>query len=230
MAPTGPAGRLYRLVAERLDALDESEALTELVREPRNNSLGKRLLGTAATEDPAWAAELADAVEALPAERSTERSAQRSAGRSTPRSAGRSTQRSAERSATPGAGRAAPAGPGEPVGAAAGAVPGSGGARRPRRYGPWIALGAVVLLLVVGGLVVRAALGGLSDAGGLTADSSCTEYQQAPPEERVAAIRQIGLAKGISGVDSPLVMTAVDQLCDTQPSAKIGDLVARFDG
>ncbi|AVT31599.1 MULTISPECIES: hypothetical protein [unclassified Plantactinospora] len=195
----GPAGPLYELVAARLRALGEAEALADLVREPRNNSLVKRLLRTAATEDPGYAAELAAAVGALPA--------------------AAAAPVVADRPATP-------AEPREPVGA----VPGSGGGRRPRRYGPWVALGAVVLLLAVGGLVVRAVLGGLSEAGGLTADSSCEEYQQAPPEERVAAIRQIGLAKGISGVDSPLVMTAVDQLCDAQPTARIGDLIARFDG
>ncbi|MGX7675972.1 hypothetical protein [Plantactinospora sp. DSM 117369] len=205
--PAGPGRRLYDLVAERLRTLDEVEALADLVREPRNNSLVKRLLSTAAAEDPGYAAELAAAVEALPAEAGT------------PVPANRTAAGAATRPET-----------GAPVGAAADAVPGSAGGRRPRRYGPWIALGAVVLLLVVGGLVVRAVLDGLTDAGGLTADSTCREYQQAPPEERVAAIRQIGLAKGISGVDSPLVMTAVDQLCDASPSARIGDLVARFDG
>ncbi|GAA3748874.1 hypothetical protein GCM10022225_36400 [Plantactinospora mayteni] len=201
-----PARRLYGLVAERLRALGEQDALADLVREPRNNSLVKRLLSTAAIEDPGYAAELAAAVEALPA----------AAGKPVP--ANRTTPAGATRPESR-----------EPVEAAE-AVPGSGGDRRPRRYGPWIAVGAVVLLLVVGGLVVRAVLDGLTDAGGLTADSTCEEYQQAPPEERVAAIRQIGLAKGISGVDSPLVMTAVDQLCDASPSARIGDLVARFDG
>ncbi|MEQ4301439.1 hypothetical protein ABNF97_08620 [Plantactinospora sp. B6F1] len=199
----GPVRRLYDLVAGRLRTLDELDALADLLREPRNNSLVKRLLSTAATEDQGYAAELIAAIEALP---------------SAP-----AAPVPADRTASAAAAR-------EPAGVAADAVPGSGGARRPRRYGPWIALGAVVVLLVVGGLVVRAVLDGLGDAGGLTADSTCEEYQQAPPEERVAAIRQIGLAKGISGVDSPLVMTAVDQLCDATPSARIGDLVARFDG
>ncbi|MFY1672889.1 DUF6480 family protein [Plantactinospora sp. WMMB334] len=102
------------------------------------------------------------------------------------------------------------------------------GQPRSRRYGPWIALGAVVLLLLAAGLVVRAVLGEMTGVGGLTADSSCAEYRQAPPEERVAAIRRVGLAKGISGVDGPLVMTAIDQLCETQPSARLGDLLARL--
>ncbi|GIG91855.1 hypothetical protein Pen02_67910 [Plantactinospora endophytica] len=201
-----PARRLYDLVAERLRTLDEQEALAELVREPRNNSLVKRLLGSAAAEDPGYAAKLAAAVAALPAQ-----VGKSPAGQPTPR------------------GRTAPSEGRGPAGAVADDVPGSADGRRPRRYGPWIAVVAVVLLLVVGGLVVRAVQDGLSGAGGLTSDSTCTEYQQAPPEERVAAIRQIGLAKGISGADSPLVMTAVDQLCDAQPSARIGDLVARFD-
>jgi hypothetical protein len=183
-APGTPIRRLYELVASRLRTLGEQDALAELVRNPRNDSLVRRLLATEATEDPTYAEELAAALEALPA-------------------AGTLVT-------APAADRA--------------------DGRRPRRYGPWVGVVAVVVLLLLGAFVARTVVNGLDGAGGLTADSGCEEYRQAPPEERVAAIRQIGLAKGISGVDSPLVMTAVDQLCETQPSAKLGDLVARFGG
>ncbi|MBF9132387.1 hypothetical protein I0C86_26060 [Plantactinospora sp. S1510] len=184
-----PIRRLHRLVADRLNALGEQDALAELVRNPRNDSLVRRLLATAATDDPTYAEELAAALEALPVA-------------------------------------------GTPVTApsAAEEVPPTADGARPRRYGPWVAVVTVVILLLLGVFVARTVVHGLDGAGGLTADSGCEEYRQAPPEERVAAIRQIGLAKGISGVDSPLVMTAVDQLCKTQPSAKLGDLIARFGG
>lgn len=194
-----PIHRLYVLVAERLRTLGEQEALAELIRYPRNNSLVRRLLADSATDDPGYAEQLAAAVDATPPPAEV-----------TPSPAARSSAVDGE---------ASPRATAVPV-----------ETRRPRRYGPWVGVGAVVVLILVGVLVARAVDSVLTDAGGLTADSNCAEYRQAPPEERVAAIRQIGLAKGIPGVDSPLVMSAVDQLCETQPSARLGDLIARFDG
>lgn len=195
-----PVHRLYALVAERLRALDEEETLAELARDPRNNSLARRLLAQAVVDDQEYATALAAAVAALPAEE-------------------RPAARTAEQTVAPPAEQPAAVGQG------------SGGPaeeRRPRRLGGWIALAALVVLGVVGFLVVRSVVDNLSGAGGLTAESSCTEYRQAPPEERVAAIREIGLAKGVSGADSPLVMTAIDQLCDSRPGATIGELIGRL--
>ncbi|MFC6022422.1 hypothetical protein ACFP2T_40490 [Plantactinospora solaniradicis] len=216
-APGTPIRRLYELVADRLLTLGEQDALAELVRNPRNDSLVRRLLATAATEDPRYAEELSAALGVLPA--GTPVTAP--AAEVTPPTAAPSPPTAAPQSPD-----AAPSRAGEA--ARAGADRSDG--RRPRRYGPWVGVAAVVVLLLLGAIVAWTVVDGLDGAGGLTADSGCEEYRQAPPEERVAAIRQIGLAKGISGVDSPLVMTAVDQLCETQPSAKLGDLVARFDG
>ncbi|MEE6257368.1 hypothetical protein [Plantactinospora sonchi] len=204
-----PIHQLYALVAERLRAMDEQDALTELARDPRNDSLVRRLLASAAADDAAYATALAAAVAALPA-----------GAAPAPRSAGRSAS-DGETSAP---------------GAAEGSAPDRDGngpdrparERRPRRLGVWIALAALGVLAAVGFLVVRSVVDNLTNAGGLNARSTCTEYRQAPPEERVAAIRQIGLAKGVSGVDSPLVMTAIDQLCETQPEAAIGDLIGRL--
>lgn len=204
-----PGQRLYTLVADRLTALGETEALTELVRDPRNNSLVKRLLATAATDDAGYAAALTAAVAALPSVVDPDGAA----GSAPP--AARSAK-SATRSAKSAAPSTEP-----PVGA--------GNGRRPGRLA-WIGLAAIVVLALAGFLIVRSTLNGLGEAGGLTAQSSCAEYRQAPPEERVAAIRQIGLAKGVSGADGPLVMAALDQLCDAQPAAKLGDLLARMDG
>lgn len=185
----GPVHRLYRLVAGRLHALGEQEALADLVRDPRNNSLVKRLLATAAADDPAYAAELDAAVAALPVERKPAETT------STP-----ATESTAEEPAS----------------------------RPHRRRALWLSLGAAAVVTVLALVVGRSVVADLRDAGGLTSDSTCAEYRQAPPEERVAAIRQIGLAKGVSDAHNPLVMTALDQLCDTQPTARLGDLVARF--
>lgn len=215
-----PGQRLYTLVADRLTALGETEALTELVRDPRNNSLVKRLLATAATDDAGYAAALTAAVAALPSVVDPDGAA----GSAPP--AARSAK-SATRSAKSAAPSTEP-----PVGAAEPPTEppvGAGNGRRPGRLA-WIGLAAIVVLALAGFLIVRSTLNGLGEAGGLTAQSSCAEYRQAPPEERVAAIRQIGLAKGVSGADGPLVMAALDQLCDAQPAAKLGDLLARMDG
>ena len=163
----------------------------------------RRLLTTAATEDPAYAAELAAAVAALPDSQFTAAASQSTAAASRRRERARDVP--------------------------AGSAGDREAFRRLTRRGLAIGVGAVAVTALLGCLVGRAILDDLNDAGGLTSDSSCAEFRQAPAEDRVAAIRQIGLAKGISGVDSPLVMSAVDQLCDAQPSAKLGDMVARFD-
>ncbi|MEO3820506.1 hypothetical protein [Plantactinospora sp. B24E8] len=212
-APRGTPGRntpvrqLYALVAKRFHALDEQETLVELARDPRNNSLARRLLAQAVIDDQEYAAALAAAVAALAAAVAALPAEERPAART------------AEHAVAQPAEQPAAAGQGSE---------GSAEERRPRRWGGWIALAALVVLGVAGFLVVRSVVDNLSGAGGLTAQSSCTEYRQAPPEERVAAIREIGLAKGVSGADSPLVMTAIDQLCDSRPEATIGELIGRL--
>jgi hypothetical protein len=210
--PAEPAtAGLYHLVATRLRALGEEQTLAELAREPRNNSLARRLLATAATRDPGYAAKLTAALAALPA-----------AG--PPDVVSPPDPTSPEKTARTG-------GPTASAGSVSGARATSAvvAGRRPGRRGILIGVGIAVVVVLVGCLVGRAMLSDLNDAGGLTSDSTCTQYRRAPAEDRVAAIRQIGLAKGVSGADHPLVMSAVDQLCDTQPDARLGDVLARFD-
>jgi hypothetical protein len=214
--PADPAtARLYDLVARRLRALGEEQTLAELALDPRNNSLARRLLATAATEDPGYAAELAAALTALPPAHP-------------PDTAHPEDTRPADGSAqadNPAQADGAPV-PGGPASAAGSAV---AAGRRPGRRGVLIGTAIAVGVVLVGCLVGRAMLDDLNDAGGLTSDSTCAQYRRSPAEDRVAAIRQIGLAKGVSGTDHPLVMSAVDQLCETQPDARLGDVLARFD-
>ncbi|MDG4828930.1 hypothetical protein O7627_06365 [Solwaraspora sp. WMMD1047] len=208
--PTEPAtADLYHQVAERLRALGEQQTLAELAREPHNNSLARRLLATAATEDPGYAAKLTAALAALPA------------------APAKDTANPGDTARTDGSTQTdgPPAPDGRPSVASAAVVAG----RRPGRRGILIGVGIAVCVVLVGCLVGRAMLDDLNDAGGLTSDSTCAQYRRAPAEDRVAAIRQIGLAKGVSGTDHPLVMSAVDQLCESQPDQRLGDVLARFD-
>lgn len=203
-----PSHRLYRLVADRLRALGEQEALAELIREPHNDSLVRRLLATAVADDAAYAAELAAAVAAMPAEEAAV-------------AAVPPAREAAVAAAEPAGDDVAPPGAGQP------SAP--GGAVRPdRRRALWLSLGTATVVAVLAFLVGRAVVDDLRDAGGLTSHSTCAEYRRATPEERVAAVRRIGLAKGVSDAHNPLVMAALDQLCETQPTARLGDLVERF--
>jgi len=222
-----PSHRLYRLVADRLRALGEQEALAELIREPHNDSLVRRLLATAVADDAAYAAELAAAVAAMPAEKAAVAAmpAEKAAVAAMPAEkaavAAMPAEKAAVAAAEPAGDDVAPPGAGQP------SAP--GGAVRPdRRRALWLSLGTATVVAVLAFLVGRAVVDDLRDAGGLTSHSTCAEYRRATPEERVAAVRRIGLAKGVSDAHNPLVMAALDQLCETQPTARLGDLVERF--
>ncbi|RKR87986.1 hypothetical protein BDK92_2289 [Micromonospora pisi] len=189
------ARSLHRTVAARLHALGETEALAEFVRQPRNNSLVRRLLATAIREDPAYAAELAAAVAAVP---------------------------------PPSAASQTPAGPATATAAATPtpAPPGTG--RRFSRRALLIGLTVVVVAVAVVCLIARNILGDLDDSGGLTSQSSCADFRQAPREDRMRALQAIALARGVPELDSPFGLTAVTEACATQPERRVGDVVASF--
>lgn len=187
--PTGdPAAKsLYHAIAGRLRELGEADALADFVRQPQNNSLVRRLLATALADDPAYAAELADVVAAVPSGGPTE----------LPRPV-------APTVATPATSRRL--------------------SRRILLTG--LAVLTVVVVLVC--LVARNILGDLDNSGGLTTQSSCADFRQAPKEDRMRALAAIALARGVPELDSPLALTAVTQACDAQPTTQLGDVVARF--
>ncbi|MEV4626308.1 hypothetical protein AB0J90_08460 [Micromonospora sp. NPDC049523] len=185
------ARSLYELVAARLRALGEAEALAEFVRQPRNNSLVRRLLTTAAQDDPTYAAELADAVVAVPPQ-------------------GPATV-TADDTRTNSPDRPLP-----------------GGGRRLSRRTLLVALAVLTVAVAVVCLVARNILGDLDDSGGLTSQSSCADFREAPREDRTRALRAIALARGLPELDTPLALTAVTQACAAEPDSRLGDVVARF--
>ncbi|WP_326556026.1 hypothetical protein [Micromonospora sp. NBC_01796] len=184
------ARSLHDLLAARLRAMGEAEALAEFVRQPRNNSLVRRLLTTAVHDDPAYAAELAGAVAALPPD-------------------GPETTPAATRNDSPD--RPAPV-----------------GGRRLSRRTLLVALAVLTVAVVVVCLVARNILGDLDDSGGLTTQSSCADFRQAPREDRSRALRAIALARGLPELDTPLALTAVTQACAAEPDSRLGDVVARL--
>ncbi|WP_329103743.1 hypothetical protein OG792_27685 [Micromonospora sp. NBC_01699] len=187
-----PAVRsLYETVAARLRALGEAEALAEFVRQPRNNSLVRRLLATAVRDDPAYAAELAAAVAAVPP-----------VGSQTAASAGPPAD-------APDRSR-------------------STGTRRLFRRTLLVTLAVSAVAVLVVCLVARNILADLDDSGGLTTQSSCAEFRQAPREDRSRALRAIALARGVPELDTPLALTVVTQACASAPDRRLGDVVAGF--
>ncbi|MGW4467116.1 hypothetical protein [Micromonospora sp. NPDC004704] len=185
------ARSLHDLLAARLRAMGEAEALAEFVRQPRNNSLVRRLLTTALHDDPAYAAELAGAVAAVPPD----------GPGTTPVAATRTDSQD----------RPAPV-----------------GGRRLSRRTLLVALAVLTVAVVVVCLVARNILGDLDDSGGLTTQSSCADFRQAPREDRSRALRAIALARGLPELDTPPALTAVTQACAAEPDSRLGDVVARL--
>jgi hypothetical protein len=198
---------LYDAIANRLRALDEGTALDEFVQQPQNNSLVRRLLTTAVGEDPAFAEELATAVRATPAA-----------------PAPAAAVRTAQASTPIGVRSADAAGPDDPIDNA-------GGRTRTRRPAGLliglVALAVVAALVCVAGRVI---LSDLRSGNGLTAESSCEEFLRAPKEEQSGAIEEIGLAKGVADLDSPMARPAIAEICTAQPAARLGDVVEKFRG
>ncbi|MFI6763002.1 hypothetical protein ACIBF5_28115 [Micromonospora sp. NPDC050417] len=193
------ARSLHRTVAARLHELGETEALAAFVRQPRNDSLVRRLLATAIREDPAYAAELTAAVAAVPPTGAVTNSP---AGTTT---AGTTTETAA----------APPPAP-----------PRTGG--RFSRRALLVGLTVVVVVVAVVCLIARNILGDLDDSGGLTSQSSCADFRQAPKEDRMRALQAIALARGVPELDSPFGLTAVTEACAAQPERRVGDVIASF--
>jgi hypothetical protein len=176
-------------VAARLSALGETEALAEFVRQPRNNSLVRRLLATAVHDDPAYAAELAAAVAAVPPD-------------------------------GPRTTAADPTPPGSPD------LRPSGRGRRLSRRTLLVALAVLTVAVLVVCLVARNILADLDDSGGLTTQSTCAEFRQAPKEDRARALQAIALARGVPELDTPLALDAVTRSCAATPERRLADVVA----
>ncbi|MFK3983690.1 hypothetical protein ACI2K4_25325 [Micromonospora sp. NPDC050397] len=203
-----PAARpLYDLVAARLRAIGEAEAFADFVRQPRNDSLVRRLLATAVRDDPAYAAALTAAVAAVPAGATTSQLPDGTAGSAVPLPlGGRVTGGSADSGTT------------APVGSAP--------APRLSRRTLLVGLGILVVVVAVVCLVARNILGNLDDSGGLTSQSTCAEFRQAPKEDRAAALRAIALARGLPELDTPLGLTAVTESCAAHPGRSLADTIA----
>ncbi len=91
-----------------------------------------------------------------------------------------------------------------------------------------IAVIAVIIVAAIAIVVGRAVYHSVNS--GLTADSSCSQFLQAPQDEEVRAIRTIGIDEGVSGTGSPLALPAISYSCSGQPSARLGDVIASFRG
>lgn len=64
----------------------------------------------------------------------------------------------------------------------------------------------------------------------LTADSTCSQFLQAPQDQELSAIRQIGQTEGVAGIGSPLALPAISYSCSGEPTAKLGAVIATFKG
>ena len=100
--------------------------------------------------------------------------------------------------------------------------------RRLSRRTLLIALAVLTVAVAVVCLVARNILGDLDNSGGLTTQSSCTEFRQAPRDDRIRALQAIALARDVPELDSTLALTVVTQACESQPESRLGDVVARF--
>jgi hypothetical protein len=96
-------------------------------------------------------------------------------------------------------------------------------------YGGVVAVVAVVIVAIAaiwGGKAVYDAV----KSSGLGAGSSCSEFLQADQQDELAAIRKIGVDEHVAGVGSPLALPAISYDCSGEPSARLGDVVAKFRG
>lgn len=214
-----PAARsLHDLVAARLRTMGEAEAFTDFVRQPGNDSLVRRLLATAVRDDPAYAAALASAVAAVPPSAAISPLPADTAPPVPPAPP------------MPSVPSVAPAGPvtGGTVHSDADSVPpaGSVAARRLSRRTLLVGLGVLVVVVTVICLIARNILGDLDDSGGLTSQSTCAEFRQAPKDDRARALQAIALARGLPELDTPLGLTAVTEACAAHPGHSLADTIA----
>jgi len=96
-------------------------------------------------------------------------------------------------------------------------------------YGGIVAVIAVIVVAVVAILAGRAVYESVKSSG-LSADSTCNEFLQAPQDEELRAIRKIGVDEGVNGTGSPLALPAISYACSGQPNARLGEVIARFRG
>ncbi|MEV0458189.1 hypothetical protein [Catellatospora methionotrophica] len=102
--------------------------------------------------------------------------------------------------------------------------------RRTSFGGPLAVFAVIAVLLIVGGfgaVKIISFIGGSSSSTVITEDSSCGDYLLASTEEREHAVKSIGIATGASGAGNPMARLNVDYSCGQQPSARVGDVIAR---
>ncbi|MFE9959208.1 hypothetical protein [Micromonospora sp. NPDC005299] len=86
--------------------------------------------------------------------------------------------------------------------------------------------------ILLAGLLVIAfmyVIGQVSSGDKITQDSTCQEYLEAPSEEALRGLRQVGIELGVK-TGSPLAPPAISYACSEEPTARLGDVVLRYKG
>lgn len=89
---------------------------------------------------------------------------------------------------------------------------------------------AVVVVVVLAFVIVVLVAYTKSKGDSLSADSTCSDFLQAPQDEELTALRKIGADAGVAGIGSPLALPAVSYSCSGSPDAKLGDVIVKFKG
>jgi hypothetical protein len=200
------AHALYEAVAKKLRDQGESDALTDFVAHPDDKSLVKRLVRQAVRDDPAFAAELSEAVAAVhhPTVSSTSvNQIGNVAGRDF---VGRDSIRTTSSSTTN---------------------------NRKSSNAGLLAVGVAVVIaaILLVGMVGKAVLGGI-ESGGLNGDSTCADFlQSADQQQQAAAMKKIYLAKGKPHLAAdPFIIQNTDYFCGNSPKTTLNHLAdARHD-
>jgi hypothetical protein len=96
-------------------------------------------------------------------------------------------------------------------------------------FGGMVAVIAVIVVAIVAILAGRAVYDKVK-SNDLTAESTCAQFLQAPQDEELSAIRNIGIEKGVAGTGSPLALPAISYDCSGEPNARLGDVIVKFKG
>jgi hypothetical protein len=94
--------------------------------------------------------------------------------------------------------------------------------------GVFVAL-VVIVAVVVGGVFAANKAGELLSTQP-TAASTCAQFLDADNGDQQRSLIKIAQEKGVSGAGSPLALPAVQYSCSSNPTAKVGDVIARFRG